>query len=180
MRELSLHLMDIIENSISAKAKLVRIEIVENTAKNLLSISVIDNGCGMNSEMVNRVTDPFVTSRTTRKVGLGLSLFKSACERCDGNLKITSIIGEETKVYAEMKLNHIDRAPIGKIYDTITTELLNDEVDIEYTHRVNDRSFIFDSREIKKIIGNDLNSPDILIWIKEYIRENIENIGGGV
>jgi signal transduction histidine kinase len=180
MRELSLHLMDIIENSITAKAKLIELSINEDKNSNLLTIKIIDNGCGMDSEMLNKVTDPFVTTRTTRKVGLGISLFKSACERCEGNLEITSEINKGTSIVASMQYNHIDRAPIGKVEDTIITVLLSEGVDLLYTHIVNNNEFVFDSREIKKIVGNELNDPEILMWLKEYLNENISNIGGGI
>lgn len=179
MRELSLHLMDILENSISAKANFIKVEINEEIIQDKLAISVIDNGCGMDSELTSKVTDPFVTLRTTRKVGLGISLFKSACERCEGSFIITSEVNKGTTIYASMKYNHIDRAPLGRIGNTLASELLTVGVDILYTHRVNEKEFVFDSREIKKVVGNDLSNPDIFIWIKEYISENIENIGGG-
>lgn len=179
MRELSLHIMDILENSITAKANFIEVEINEKINQDMLIISVLDNGSGMNSEMLKKVTDPFVTSRTTRKVGLGISLFKSACERCEGDFIITSQLGKGTNIIATMKYSHIDRAPIGKIEDTLATILLNMDIDILYVHKVNEKEFIFDSRKIREIAGEDLSSPDILMWIKEYISENIENIGGG-
>jgi hypothetical protein len=179
VRELSLHLMDILENSITAQANFIEVEINEKISEDKLLISILDNGCGMDSEMLNKVADPFVTSRTTRKVGLGISLFKSACERCEGEFEITSQLGIGTNIIASMRYDHIDRAPIGRIEDTITTVLLTIGIDLLYTHRVDDKEFVFDSREIKKIVGEDLCSPDILMWVKEYISENIENIGGG-
>lgn len=180
MRELSLHIMDIIENSIAAKANLINIEVDENIEDNILKITVTDNGCGMNEELLKIVKDPFVTSRNTRKVGLGLSLFEAACKRCDGELDITSVVNKGTTVTAIMKYNHIDRAPIGRIEDTITAALMHDDIDIIYVHRVNNRKFNFDSRQIREAAGYDLNNPEILKWIREYISENIKAIGGGV
>jgi hypothetical protein len=172
--------MDIIENSVSAKADFIEIEILEKIKEDILKITITDNGCGMDEVMLKKVTDPFVTSRTTRRVGLGISLFKSACERCDGSLDITSQLKKGTKVMAVMKYSHIDRAPLGKIEDTLLTELMNNDINLLYIHRVDNKEFIFDTRQIKEIVGDDLSSPDILIWIKEYIRENIKNIGGGI
>jgi hypothetical protein len=179
MRELSLHLMDILENSLTARANFIEVEINEKIVEDKLLICILDNGCGMDSEMLNKVTDPFVTTRTTRRVGLGISLFKSACERCEGDFRITSTLGEGTKIIASMKYGHIDRAPIGRIEDTLATLLLTIGTDLVYIHRVDEQEFVFDSREVRAIVGADFSSPDILIWIKEYIRENIENIGGG-
>jgi hypothetical protein len=180
MREISLHLMDIIENSVGAKADFIEIEILENIKDDILKITITDNGYGMDNEMLNKVTDPFVTSRTTRRVGLGISLFKSACERCEGSLNITSQIKKGTKVIAIMKYSHIDRAPLGKIEDTLLTHLMNSDINLFYIHRIDDKEFNFDTHKIKEIVGDDLSSPNILLWIKEYIRENIENIGGGL
>lgn len=180
MRELSLHIMDILENSINAKATLIYIEIIEDKYKDLLKIVIKDNGVGIKKEDIDKVKDPFVTSRKTRKVGLGISLFEAACLRCDGKLNIYSIEGEGTEVEAIMKYNHIDRAPLGKIEDTIISVLLYQNIDIVYKHVVDGNEFYFDSREIKKIVGDDLALPDILQWIKQYIKEGIQEIGGGV
>jgi len=179
MREISLHLIDIIQNSVSAKATLIVISLEINIIEDYLKISITDNGCGMNDETLKKVKDPFVTSRKTRRVGLGLSLFESACNRCGGYLEVYSKEGKGTEVIAYMKFNHIDREPIGNIQDTIVSALLNENVDIVYKHKYNEESFEFDSREIKKIVGEDLNNPEILGWIQEYIAENIQNIDGG-
>jgi len=179
MRELSLHLIDIIQNSVVAKATLITIELDVDTAKDYLKITVTDNGCGMNEETLKKVKDPFVTSRKTRKVGLGLSLFEAACNRCEGYLDVSSREGDGTSVVAYMKFNHIDRMPLGNISDTIASSLLNGDVDIVFKYRFDEGSFEFDSREIKKIVGDDLCDPEIITWIREYITENIENIHGG-
>jgi anti-sigma regulatory factor (Ser/Thr protein kinase) len=179
MRELSLHLIDIIQNSVVAGATMIEIELEANTVEDSLKITIKDNGCGMDEETLKRVKDPFVTSRKTRRVGLGLSLFEAACQRCDGYLDISSQQGIGTTVTAFMKFNHIDRSPVGNIVDTIVSSLLNENTDIVYRHKFNGESFEFDSREIKKIVGDDLSDPEILFWIKEYIAENIENIDGG-
>jgi len=179
MRELSLHLIDIIQNSVVAKATLITIELDVDTVKDYLKITVTDNGCGMNEETLKKVKDPFVTSRKTRKVGLGLSLFEAACNRCEGYLDVSSREGDGTNVTAYMRFNHIDRMPVGNISDTIASSLLNGDVDIVFKYRFDEGSFEFDSREIKKIVGDDLGDPEIITWIREYITENIENIHGG-
>lgn len=179
MRELSLHLIDIIQNSVVAGATLIEIELDANTIEDYLKITIVDNGCGMDEETLQKVKDPFVTSRKTRKVGLGLSLFEAACQRCGGYLEISSEKGAGTAVTAFMKYSHIDRNPVGNIVDTIVSSLLNENTDIVYRHTFNGESFEFDSREIKKIVGDDLSDPEILNWTREYIAENIENIDGG-
>jgi hypothetical protein len=179
MREISLHLMDIIQNSIEAKASLITMLINESTKEDLFEVIIEDNGIGMNEEMLKYVTDPFVTSRKTRRVGLGLSLFEAACIRCKGYLKVLSEEGRGTEVKAVMRRNHIDRAPLGRIEDTILSTLLTPKIDIIYIHSIDDRCFNFDSREIKKAAGDKFNKPEILMWVREYIKENIEQIGGG-
>ena len=113
MKELSLHILDIAKNSVKAKADLIEIEIEENEEQNLLSIKIIDNGCGMSKEFLARVKDPFSTTRTTRKVGMGIPLFEAAAVQCGGYVDITSEEGVGTEFKVVFELNHIDRAPIG-------------------------------------------------------------------
>jgi hypothetical protein len=180
MRELSLHITDIIENSLSAGATLVEVEVIEDTVADLLTMKVKDNGRGIEPELLKEIKDPFITTRSTRKVGLGISLFEAACLRCGGSLDIASQVGAGTVVSAAMKYNHIDRAPMGPMEECVVVALLNGNADVVYKHNVDGREFVFDSREIKAVVGEDLNSPSILQWIKEYISENIHEIGGGV
>lgn len=180
MRELSLHIMDIIENSINADATLIELYIEEDTSKNIFIIKIKDNGRGIDEEMLKNITDPFVTSRTTRRVGLGLSLFESTCLRCNGSLKVYSKVNIGTEVVATMEHDNIDRPPLGKIEETVVSVLLNPKIDLVYEHVYNDKKFILDSREIKKILGSDeINSPEVLLWIKDYIKENLNEISGG-
>jgi hypothetical protein len=180
MREISLHIMDLIQNSIKANATLITIEVDENIKDDIFRVIIKDNGCGMSKDIIDKVLDPFMTTRTTRRVGLGLSLFQAACVRCNGDFKINSIENRGTVITALMKYSSIDRAPIGRIQDTIISTLLEINIDIVYTHKVNEKSFTFDSREIKNKIGEDLSDPEILNWLREYVFENIIQIGGGV
>lgn len=177
MREISLHIMDIVQNSIEAGATFITISIEENTADNYIHITVKDNGFGIEPELVVKIKDPFITSRKTRRVGLGISLFEALCKRCEGELTVESIKNSGTEVNAFMKYNHIDRAPIGRVEDTVVSFLLLKGVDILYKHIFNKNEFMFDSREIKKIVGGELSDLNIINWIKEYISEGIENIG---
>jgi hypothetical protein len=177
MREISLHIMDIVQNSIEAGGNFVEIEVIENHIDDILQVNVKDNGKGIDSKVLPNITDPFVTSRTSRKVGLGLSLFKSACIRCGGNLAVESKFGYGTTVRADMQLSHIDRAPIGRIEDTIASFLTYPDIDIFYSHIVNDEQFLLDTREIKKIAGEDLSNQEILQWLREYIGEGLDAIG---
>ena len=182
MRELSLHILDIIENSRRANSDLIKIEILEMPDSNLLKIIIEDNGSGISSKKLKEIDDPFVTSRTTRDVGLGISLFKSAAESCGGGLDIKSQIGEGTEVEVDFEYNHIDRAPLGDITTTLSNFIAanGEEVDIVYQHQYQDNSFNFDSREIKSELDDvSIQSRQVTAWIREYIGENLEEIRGG-
>ena len=182
MRELSLHILDIIENSRRAEANLIKIIIEENIKNNLLKIIIEDNGNGIEQDKLQSITDPFITSRTTRDVGLGLSLFKSAAENCAGNFKIDSEINKGTKVEAEFQYDHIDRAPLGDMTSTISNFIATngENVDVVYQHFYRDKSFKIDSREIKAELDDlSIQSRQIIAWIREYIGENLEEIRGG-
>lgn len=178
MKELSLHILDITQNSIRAQAKLVSLTIIESSAKNELTIVIQDDGCGIPAERLQKITDPFVTTRTTRKVGLGLSLFKTAAKRCGGIFEISSELGVGTKVIGTFMRDHIDRAPLGNMADTIVTMVMSfGEADLCYEHNYNNRLFVLNTREIKETLDViSLNEPDILNWIKEFVQEGLEEI----
>ncbi|HHY91198.1 MAG TPA: ATP-binding protein [Clostridiales bacterium] len=179
MRELALHILDIAQNSISAKATLIKIEIEEYTAKNLIQIRIIDNGIGMSKELLEKVTDPFITTRKTRKVGLGISLFKAAAERCGGHFEIRSEIGEGTEVCATFERDHIDRAPLGNMPDTMVSLITaNDQIDYLYRHVFDDKEFVFDTKEIRKILGEvPLSNIQVIDWIHHYIKDGLKGLG---
>lgn len=177
MKELSLHILDIVQNSISANAKNINIEIIENAHKNLFLIKIEDDGIGMKDEMKEKVLNPFVTSRKTRKVGLGLSLFEATAKRCGGKLILNSTENVGTTVSVEMDYDNIDRPPLGAIEDTIISIIhgINKNTNIIYRHIFNDNEFIFDLNKIREIV-DDINQIEIILWLKDYIKENIENI----
>jgi len=178
MKELSLHILDIVENSINAGATEVEIQIVEDNKQNLMTITIIDNGKGMNEKMLEKVLDPFFTTRTTRKVGLGLPLFAQAAKMAGGDLKITSKIGLGTKVEATFIKNHIDLQPLGNMAETLVTLCaLYPNVDFIYKHLVDDRSFVFDTKEIKERLKDvPINNPLVLGFIKDYVESNLKSI----
>ena len=182
MRELSLHILDIIENSRRAGSDLIEIEIKERPEADILKIIIKDNGSGISEEKLKNITDPFITSRTTRDVGLGLSLFKSAAESCGGNFKVNSRLGAGTEVVVNFKYHHIDRAPLGDITTTLSNFIAanGETVDIVYKHQYEEESFKFDSREIKNELDDvSIQSRQIISWIREYIGENLEQTRGG-
>jgi nitrogen fixation/metabolism regulation signal transduction histidine kinase len=178
MNELSLHILDIVQNSIKADASLVEIHITESTSKDLYTIEIKDNGCGMDEHTLTTVSDPFFTTRTTRKVGMGTSLFKMAAEMCNGSFTIDSTLSVGTTVTATFQRSHIDRAPLGAIEDTIIIIMLNDaNIDVVYRHRYDEYEFVFDTRQVKEVLEDiPLTDYSVLEWAKETIRNGIKNI----
>ena len=178
MKELSLHILDIAKNSVKAKATLIEINIVEDENSNLLTIEIKDNGCGMSKEFLKTVKDPFSTTRTTRKVGMGIPLFEAASIQCGGELNITSEIDVGTTLTATFELDSIDRAPIGDMAGTMQT-LISGSPAIEfiYRHTKNSKTFTIDTRELKLVLGEvPLDTPEVLMWIDGYINEGLNEL----
>ena len=178
MRELSLNVMDIAQNSISAGASLITLEVEEDLTRDLLRISVKDNGRGMTPEQVQNVTDPFYTTRTTRNVGLGVPLFKMEAEMTGGHFTIDSTVGVGTDLTAVFHPSSVDMIPLGDINGTV--QLLvpgNPERDFLYSRRYKDhggeRGFALDTRELRAVLGGEvaLNAPEVVLWVKDYLEE---------
>lgn len=178
MKEISLHILDILQNSIAADASLVELYIKENTEKDIFMFYVKDNGKGMDEEFLKNVTSPFTTKRKTRKVGLGIPLLKLAAENAGGGINITSKSGVGTKTEAVFKYSSIDRQPLGNIADTLFSVIESyTEIDFLYTHIINENKFVFDTRQIRKILnGVSFAEPEVSAWIIDYLREGEENI----
>lgn len=177
MREIALNILDIAENSVKAKASLI--EITVTAADNILTVTITDNGKGMSKDFLEKVTDPFTTTRTTRKVGMGIPLFKDAAEMTGGSFEIESEPGRGTCVTARFVIDSIDRAPLGDISDTAVT-LLGPDIDFVWVYTVNGRSFTFDTREIKAELGDiPIDSPEIISFLRNLLKENIDSINGG-
>jgi len=178
LRELSLHILDLAENSISAGATKIEIAIEENLNKDFLLMSIKDNGRGMNPEMVKIISDPFITSRTERKVGLGIPLLKAAAEACNGWLRITSEVGIGTLVSVKFQHSHIDRVPLGNITDTfLTLELGTSNVNWVFTYKMNDQEIVIDDNEIKKALdGVSLTEPSVIKFIRHLFEESVNEV----
>ncbi len=176
MRELSLHILDIVQNSVKAGASLIEVIISEDILANRLKISIKDNGCGMSEDFLKTVKDPFSTTRTTRKVGMGISLFQSAAEQCGGSLDIRSRLGKGTILSVDFEYDNIDRAPIGDMAETFVTIILGaPDIDYVYKHRKQEKEFVFDTKDIKNELGDiPLDTPEVLVWIKEYITGGLQ------
>lgn len=181
MRELALHVLDLVQNSLEAGADSVTVWINEDNRRDLLTIRVADNGRGMDAETCRRAADPFYTTRSTRRVGLGLPLLAMSTSRCGGRLLIDSAPGEGTTVDANWQLSHLDRPPLGDLVPTLKTLLVaNRELDLRYTHQVDQRQFILSSRELRDILGGiPLTQPDVLIWLDDYLTANERLVYGG-
>lgn len=182
MRELSLHILDIVQNSIQAHATEILIQVNISTAQDQLFIKIADNGRGMPREMAERVLDPFVTSRTTRRVGLGLPLFKAAAERCEGGLTLHSEEGRGTIVDAVFRFSHIDRAPMGDIVSTLVTLIQGSpDVDFIYEHSYDREAYLFSTRDLRHELGEvPLNHPLVLDFIADEIREGLARLSADV
>lgn len=174
MRELSLNVLDIVQNSITAKATLIKIELIEDINNDILKINIFDNGKGMTDEQIKSVTDPFYTTRTTRKIGLGIPLFKMAAEMSGGSFKIESIVGVGTKIFTSFIHSSIDRMPVGNINETVSMLIqMNPDIDFVYTHTFNEKSYSLDTRELREQLEDvPLDTPDVIEWINDYLKEN--------
>lgn len=179
MRDISLHVLDIANNSLEADASLVEISLEEDAADNILRVKIKDNGRGMDEETVKKAVDPFYTSRKTRRVGLGLPLLKTSCERCGGDFAIRSKPGEGTEVCASFQYDNIDRPPLGDMPETVfSLVVLNPSIDFIYRHSRNGHVFIMDTREIKKILqGLPLNTPEVAGWLSRHLKEGVSSLG---
>lgn len=173
MKELSLNILDITENSVKAGATLTEISITES--KNKLVISIKDDGCGMSEDIVRSVVDPFYTTRTTRKVGMGVPLFKMAAEQTGGKLEIVSDTGEDhgTTVTAYFYKDHLDFTPLGDVISTVTTLIQgHPDTDFLFTHLIDGKEIRLDTRELRAVLeGVPLNTYDVLEWIRGYLEE---------
>jgi hypothetical protein len=181
MRELSMHILDVLENSLEGGATQVDVAIDEDLEADVLTIVVRDNGRGMDAQTARRALDPFFTTRTTRHVGLGLPLFAAAAQRCEGDLTLQSTRGSGTAVAARFRHSHVDRAPLGNMADTLLAFLLGagDGMRLRYTHRVGSRTFELDTAAIRAELGEiPFSYPDVRNWIHDYVAEGEAEVAG--
>lgn len=179
MKTLALHILDILENSVAAKASKIEIELTESDKNNLFLIRISDNGKGMSPEMLATVSDPYTTSRTTRKVGLGIPLFKQNAEQTGGSFEIDSELGKGTNLNANFIKDNIDRPPLGDIGGSIVLSASSyTDIRFVYSHKTDIGEYVFDTDEIKEALdGLPLNTPQVIKYLKEMITENLDEIG---
>jgi len=178
MKELSLNILDIVQNSIRAKAYDILIEIIESVAKDIYQIIIKDNGTGIPAEILKNVTDPFVTTRTKRRMGLGLPLLKYHAELTGGNLKIESETGKGTSIRADFSNSHIDRQPLGDISGVLLILMAtNPGIDFTYLHKTDNGEYRFSSKETMDYLEIEtLNDRKLLEEIGNMINENLKEI----
>jgi len=178
MEDISLHILDIAENSIGADATLVTISISEDTAKDLFSVEIEDNGRGIPEDIRSNVLDPFCTTRTTRKVGLGLSLLAQAAKETGGDISVRPANTSGTTVTATFRKSHIDMKPLGNISETLVVLIAgNPQIDFLFTYKKNNNAFSLDTREIKKELdGVPINSSDVLSFLRDYLGASLRDI----
>lgn len=181
LREISLHIHDLAENSISAGATRIDLSVCAQS-DGFLCVMIQDNGCGMSQELLSRVTDPFTTGRTARKVGMGIPFFKLACEQAGGNFAIHSVLGKGTETAGSFQMDNIDRLPLGDLGETIML-LIMESPQTRYTLTLTSRNgtFVLDTDQIREVLdGTPIDSFEILQWIKGYVNDHALDIFGGV
>ena len=172
--EISLHILDIVQNSIKAGADFIEVKIAVHTDTKRIWVEVNDNGRGMSSEQLEACENPFFTSRTTRKVGLGIPFLKQSAECTGGSFSITSTEGQGTRILAEYHTDHIDCIPIGDINATIySLVVMNESLDFCYQYQVDERQFVLDTHTIREMVGDiPINSIEISSFIRNFLDEN--------
>jgi anti-sigma regulatory factor (Ser/Thr protein kinase) len=180
MLELSLYILDIAQNSISAGASIIEISVDEDTGSDLIIINISDNGCGMTEQQASRVDDPFYTTRTTRRVGLGIPLFRLAAEQAGGKLTVKSRPGRGTSVTASFVRSHVNCLPLGDISGTLAALIrLNPNLDFCYRQSLDGNSFSLDTKELRRVLdGVPLDNSEVVSWIAGYVNEQIELLSG--
>lgn len=179
MQDLSLHVLDIVENSIAAGAGNIKIIIDENIKKDVLTLKIQDDGAGIDTESLTKVLDPFYTTKEVREIGLGLSMLAQATKEADGSFNIESQKGKGTVITATFVYSHIDRKPIGNMADTLISLVVAKGVDIDfiYEHHKNSHSFIFDTRTIKNELKDlPIDNPEVINHLRNALIEEFEKI----
>ncbi len=177
-----MHILDIAQNSLRAQARGVEIRVLEDLEEDLLRIEVLDDGRGMSPETVQKMADPFYTTRPARVAGLGVPLLKEAAEQCGGRLEVHSREGKGTRIVATFHLDHFDRAPLGDMGETLAILITgNPGVEFLYEHRVNGRSYRLDTREMREVLGPvGLEDPSVFAFIRQDIQQGLKGIGAAI
>lgn len=175
MDEICSHILDIVANSVAAKATLITIEIDQDKGTNILSLRIIDNGVGMDEETIKKVLDPFYTTKIGKKVGLGIPLVKGTAETTGGTFRLSSTVGQGTELFVSFDLNHPDVPPLGNVKDTILVIVVgNPDTDFFFRITTDTKEFILDTKEIRTLLdGVPINHPEVITFLSNYIDENM-------
>lgn len=174
-----MHILDIVENAITSKASQVQIRITEDQEKDHMTVEIEDDGEGIPAHFLDKVADPFFTTRSTRRVGLGLSLLQQAARACEGDLQVRSREGEGTLVRADFRYDHIDRKPLGDMASTMVTLIVgNPSMDFQYVHSKGDKAFCFDTVELKRELEDvPIDHPRVVQFVRDEIKKGLEELG---
>ena len=175
MDEIASHIMDIVANSVSAKANNIIVAITKDTKKVLLTLRIKDDGIGMDEDMARKVQDPFFSTKIGKKVGLGIPLLKGTAETTGGIFRLSSVVGEGTEIFVSFDLNHPDLPPLGNIRDTMLVLVIgNPDTDFRFQIKSETKEFILDTKEIKHLLdGVPINHPDVITFLSKYLDENM-------
>ncbi len=178
MKDLSLHIMDLLQNSTVVDSTLITLDIKDSLKENVFKFTITDNGRGMSKEFLAKVTDPYSTTRKTRKVGLGLPLIKMNSESCNGGFNIESELGKGTKLSFWFEHNHLDRPPMGDLAGVFVLIIAqNEDIRFKLNYQTDIDTFEFDTLEVKEALdGMSLNNMDIIKMLREMIEENLKDI----
>ncbi len=173
LEELSDHLMDAAMNSVRAGAKNIALSVVADGTKGRLTMSIADDGTGMTEEMVRRASDPFYSTKTGRKVGLGVPLLKGVADLCSGEFHIRSRPGKGTEIEVALPLDHPDLPPLGDVKETmLLLSVSNPGVKFSFRYDANGREFLLDTGEIAKLLGEvPINHPEVIAFLRRYVRD---------
>lgn len=175
MDEIASHILDIVANSVAAKATRIIVEVLKDETKNTLSLRIKDNGIGMDEETAQKVLDPFYTTKIGKKVGLGIPLLKGTAETTGGTFKLSSAVGEGTEISVSLDLDHPDVPPLGNLRDTILVLIVsNPATDFLFRVTTDSREFVVDTREMRELLdGVPVSHPDVIEFLTKYIDENM-------
>ena len=182
MQDFAMHILDLAHNSIRANAKTLDLRILEDPNNDRFEVELRDDGCGMDEDMLKKARDPFYTTRTTRKIGLGIPLFEGTATQCQGEFTLRSVVNQGTRISASMKYSHIDRPPLGDLGLTVAMILqANPKMRFRLDYTYEKQKFRLDSEEIQATLGDDvtIDEPEILLFIQDYVREHIKTLQQG-
>jgi hypothetical protein len=175
MEDLGAHIVDIVANSVTAGARNVHLTLAEDRDRDLLTLQIVDDGKGMDQEMASHVADPFFSTKTGRKVGLGIPLLKGTAELCDGRFYLKSEVGKGTEIFASFRLSHPDLPPLGNLKDTFLILIVsNPDVDFLLDGRIKGKDFVLDTKEVRAELGPvPINHPAVIRFLSNYLDESL-------